>query len=836
MTASVRGVTAAVFISLIAVAAAAQSADMFVVKSGPNSAAPGANITYAITVGNAGPDTATVAGFTDTLPAGTTFVSVSQLTGPAFSPCSDPGVGNSGTVTCTAATLASGASADFNLVVKIDPSTPGGTLIINTATTTSTTPDDNSENDSSVAGTSVSGGNQADVSIVKTGPNSAPANSDVSYTITVTNGGPNDATNVSWTDTLPAGSPTSPMTFVSFTQNSGPTFNCGVPSATTTCTIATLPLSATATFTFVGHIPNGTASGTTYTNQVTMTSDNDPNPDNDASATALTVSSVDVGVTKSGPATAVAGGPTFDYVVTLSNAGPDAANDASFSDALPAGINFVSLVQDTGPAAACNTPSPNSGGTVACTISLLPNGGSAQFTITVQAAPTVANGTVVSNTATASTSSADSNPANDSSTVSTTVSTQADVSITKSAPATANAGTNITYTITVANAGPSDAASVSWSDTLPAGTTFVSEAQATGPAFSCTTGATISCSIATLAAGTSATFTVVVHISSATPSGTTISNTATVASTTTDLTPGNNSSTASTTTTASADVGVTKSGPAAALAGSNVTYTIAVANGGPSDAASVTLNDALPPNTTFVSLGQSGPSFSCTTPAVGASGTVNCSIVSLAAGSTTTFTLVVNFSASIPDGTTVTNTATVASTTTDPNSANNSESSSAVVGANADLSVTKSGPATTPSNTNITYTVTVANGGPSNATTVTLTETVPAGMAFVSVNQTSGPSFSCSGTGPIVCTIATFPAGASASFDFTFNVLRTAAPGTVATNTATISAATLDPNPGNNSASATTTIGQSIPALSPLAMALLAVALAAFGAVAVRMR
>src|SRR6266542_3556614 len=146
----VRALGVAALSLLVAAAAAAQSADMFVVKTGPNSGAPGANITYAITVGNAGPDTATVAGFTDTLPAGTTFVSVSQINGPAFSPCSDPGVGNSGTVTCTAATLNAGDSADFNLVVNIDPSTPGGTLILNTAKTTSTTPDDNSENDSSV--------------------------------------------------------------------------------------------------------------------------------------------------------------------------------------------------------------------------------------------------------------------------------------------------------------------------------------------------------------------------------------------------------------------------------------------------------------------------------------------------------------------------------------------------------------------------------------------------------------------------------------------------------------------------------------------------------------
>jgi uncharacterized repeat protein (TIGR01451 family) len=274
-----------------------------------------------------------------------------------------------------------------------------------------------------------------------------------------------------------------------------------------------------------------------------------------------------------------------------------------------------------------------------------------------------------------------------------------------------------------------------------------------------------------------------------------------------------------------ADLGVTKTGPAAALAGSNVTYTITVTNSGPSDAASVTLTDVLPPNTTFVSESQaSGPLFTCTT-----GSTVTCSIASFPGGSTAIFTLTVTFNASISTGTTVTNTATVSSTTADTNPANNSSSASTLVGANADLSVTKSGPAATPSNTNVVYNVTAANAGPSNAVNVTLTETVPAGMTFVSANQTSGPAFSCSGTGPITCTIATFPAGASASFQFTFAVPSSIAPGTSTSDTATISSATPDPNPANNTASVTTTVGQTIPALSPLAMALLAIALAMIG-------
>src|SRR5207244_2199866 len=104
---------------------------------------------------------------------------------------------------------------------------------------------------------------------------------DVTFTITVTNLGPNAATNASFADTLPGGSPGGfPMTFVSFNQTSGPAWNCGAPGATTTCTIASLAASTTSVFSFVGHVPSGASSGTQYTNETTVTSDADPNSEN----------------------------------------------------------------------------------------------------------------------------------------------------------------------------------------------------------------------------------------------------------------------------------------------------------------------------------------------------------------------------------------------------------------------------------------------------------------------------------------------------------------------------------------------------------------------------
>jgi len=58
--------------------------------------------------------------------------------------------------------------------------------------------------------------------------------------------------------------------------------------------------------------------------------------------------------------------------------------------------------------------------------------------------------------------------------VSTSVDPRADIAVTKSGPPAVNAATSFNYTVTVTNHGPSTAASVVITDTLPANATFVS--------------------------------------------------------------------------------------------------------------------------------------------------------------------------------------------------------------------------------------------------------------------------------------------------------------------------------------------------------------------------
>src|SRR5262249_53998283 len=104
-------------------------------------------------------------------------------------------------------------------------------------------------------------------------------------------------------------------------------------------------------------------------------------------------------------------------------------------------------------------------------------GAPATFEVMVQVFPTVSSGSTISDLATVSESSVDPNATNDSSTVTTTINTQADLSVSKiDTPAPVTAGNNITYTIGVTNNGPSRASSVQVSDPIPTNTTFVSEA------------------------------------------------------------------------------------------------------------------------------------------------------------------------------------------------------------------------------------------------------------------------------------------------------------------------------------------------------------------------
>ena len=85
---------------------------------------------------------------------------------------------------------------------------------------------------------------------------------------------------------------------------------------------------------------------------------------------------------------------------------------------------------------------------------------------------------------------------------------------------------------------------------------------------------------------------------------------------------------------------VNLSAPTAANVDSNLEYAFTVENRGVAAETNVVVDEILPPNTTFVSL--DAPGASCTQPAVGQTGSVECTYATLNAGASVRFTLVVH--------------------------------------------------------------------------------------------------------------------------------------------------------------------------------------------------
>ena len=670
----------------------------------------------------------------------------------------------------------------------------------------------------------------ADLSVTKAGlPDPVHEDSDLTYQITVTNAGPDTAAGVSLADMVPSGT-----TFVSFSQTSGPAFTPTLPNVGGTglvgATAATFAVRS-ATFRLIVHVT--ARDGTTITNTATVTSATaDPNPNNNSATATNKVNKVqaaaDLSITKCDAPDPVVPGENITYTIGAANAGPSEARNVTITDAIPANTTFASFTQDSGPAFTLTTPAPGETGTVTARRATFAAGASATFTLVVNANSDTPDGTIISNTVTISSDTGEKNPQDNSATAITHVEgSKADLSVTKSdSPDPVQAGSDITYTIVLTSAGPSDARNVVLSDAIPANTTFASFVQDTGPGFTLTTPAAgetgmVTATADTFASGASATFILVVNVNADTPAGTVISNTASVSSDTCDKNPDNDSATATTKVEAStaADLSVAKSdSPDPVQAGDNITYTIGAANAGPSEARNVTITDEIPANTTFVSFTQnSGPAFTLTTPAAGGTGTVTATADTFASGASATFTLVVNVNADTPDGTVISNTVTISSDTCDKNPDNNSATATTTVEASAaaDLSVTKSdSPDPVTAGDNLTYTIVLTSAGPSDALNVALSDAIPANTTFVSWTQTAGPTFvltappSGAATGAVTATADTFASGASATFTLIVNVNADTAGGTVISNTAAVSSSTRDQNTTNNSATETTGVAR----------------------------
>lgn len=802
------------------------------------------DITYTVTVVNAGPDSAAA---TLNIPMNG-FLKFTSMTVPAGFVCSGvPAPGNASTYSCADPTFASGDTAVFTIVMHTDPNSFGiqdGVITQPFAVTGDVTDPDGEDNIVAVSTT-------YDVTTADTGvtvtdsPDPVNTGSNITYTGTVTNAGPDAAPDVTLTIPLHPS-----LRFQSLNPPAG--FTCVTPAVgangTVTCTIASLGTGSSLPFSLVAQVDPSLANGPDgVIDQGFLIGSpaGDPNQANNELEvfTQFVTPDADLSVTNSDAPDPVLPGGTITYSQTLSNNGPDAAANVTFSQTLPSSVGFVSLASPAG--YSCATPAVGASGAITCSIGTLASGMVSPFTLIVDV---VATSGTIGNTVVADADTFDPDAADNTATASTTIvaPASADLGISKSTSVTAaSPGDTIQFTIVATNSGADAATSVVVTDTLPAGLLFQSIAPAAG--FTCVTPAagaagTVTCSAATLASGASAVFQLFTTVAPGADSGT-ITNTAGVSSATDDPSGANGSDASAPITLApaaedAADLSIVKNTTtttATATAGSTFSYTIYLANAGPDAAANVEMTDVLPAGLLFQSITRP-TGFTCTTPAVGANGTITCTAATLANGATATFTLTVRVATGATGN--VTNTATVLSTTADPDAGDTTDGAPPVTlaPASADLSIIKSTTASSAATGSmLTYTIAVANAGPSTATNVVVVDTLPSGLQLISAVPSQG---TCSVTTPVTCNLGSILSGGDATITLQTRV--TATGGTIS-NSATVSAAEGDPDGGDNSATAPevpvtppSPAVAAIPTLSEWAMLAMALLLGGFAMLKMR--
>ncbi len=503
----------------------------------------------------------------------------------------------------------------------------------------------------------------------------------MTYTIVAGNAGPSDDPAVTLTDTLPTelncnwtstamggatgntASGSGDLTeSLSMPAGSSVTYTgiCGIdPSATGT-------LSNTATISgsspIMGPAKDGGKNKINNAGGSTTNSDNDLTNNSATDQNTLLTPEADISVTKTdGVTTAVPGQTTLTYTIVASNAGPSDDPSVSLVDSFPAVLS-CSYTSVAAGGASGNTAV--GAGNLAETLSM-PSGSSVTYTVncTIDSAAT---GTL-SNTATVSASVTDNNLANNSATDNdTALNRLVDLAVTKTdGVSTAVPGQDtLIYTIVASNNGPSDDPGAFINDDYPAGLscTFTSvfaggSALVTDFSNSVRLQQDIS-----LPSGAKVTYTVTCIVDAATVG--VISNSAQVATATTETDQSNNLATDETSLTPETDLSVSKTdGEVSVFSGENLTYTLLVSNNGPSDSSGGTVTDVLPSGLSFVS-SASGCSE--------AGGVVSCPFGPLTVGSSVSLSFVAL--TEVADTTRVLNTATVNGNDTDPISSNDSGS------------------------------------------------------------------------------------------------------------------------------------------------------------------
>jgi uncharacterized protein len=365
---------------LFAGAASGQSADQQVVSAidSPDPVIPGQNITYTITMRNNGPDPATNGGLNVNLGGALTHVS---STAPAGFSCA--AFGNN--LSCTHPSFAAGTNAVFTIVANVPESLlnfPDGSITSNFFTS-GVTPDPNSGNNAASVVTNYDSP-QVDIALVATdSPDPVGPDQNISYSITVTNAGPDSAQSVNF-NMFNNGT----LRFQSATAPAG--FNCTLPAVngvpTFTCSTPTL---APGSYAFgvvvradddVLGINDGTVSVVFSAGGIG--DDTNDNNNSQTVSTAYVTPDADVAIAVDDFPDPARLGDSFEYLVTMTNSGPDAATQARMNVFNSGTLDFESIEAPAG--FSCVPPAIGAAPTFTCTHASLAVGATAEFILTVR--------------------------------------------------------------------------------------------------------------------------------------------------------------------------------------------------------------------------------------------------------------------------------------------------------------------------------------------------------------------------------------------------------------------------------------------------------------------
>jgi len=771
----------------------------------PATVVVGGELTYTLTITNSGVVDAQNVQFVDTLDPNVTYeMSSTDVSGvvTTYDPASN-------TVTATFPSLAAGQTAHVTILVKVNPSAASGapTPIANAFQIT--TPDVNTSPDTSgqVATADVLPAADLLVSDLTATPDGTNtpiyAGNAFTYTITVGNlSGLSDATNVVVTDYLPD------STLVTFdvTLNPGWTLFVSGTSQYATFNLGTLASGASQSVSLVV-TPTAAAVASPLSNYATVFSTADatlaavydPDLANNTSAPISTTITAfaDVQASITPDPDVIFPGDDLSFSIDATNNGPSTATGVGLTVTVPEGTTFVSAVQGGSPIVV--TPI---GGLLNFDLGDLASGDSIQpIVITVSTAGITSSSPVALTT----TANFGWNEAPGSTSLANvvvgTVTPKSAIAVDlQSAPATIYVGETATYTLTVTNNGPSDDTNVTASLAFPADS-VVSLLSGNYLLQQTPTGQVAVFNIGSLAAGASVERTIqFLALPPAAGAGSgTVDVTATVAG---DNSP-DEQAVSSTNVLAAVNLAIQLSAaPSPAQFSQDLVYTVRATNNGPSPATGVVVYNALPAipqYVNFVSVALNGTIINVTPDAAGL---LTLPVGTLNSGQSAVFTITVTTNAAAIAASPIVNVAQVVGNEHDTNPDDDRQTLEVTVTPAVDLTTgLTADPEAVEVGSNTTFTATLMNAGPSDATNVSLIATIPANSTLIATS----PGVTVS-NGRLIFNVASLPVGAMTGFQFVVSPTSASLTTGTITSTAVAQVAESIINPNTSSASASVTV------------------------------